>query len=322
MGNNNDKYRIPYLDNVKGFLIILVVIGHVIQDTIGTDNIIDTYIMSFHMPLFMAVSGYCSYKENLGLETIKKRAVQLLIPFLAWAVVKSVLVGDIGYVWTIIMYPDRGLWFLQALFFISSIVVIVKKINNWGGYLELFFIWILLSGLCMGLGVKTFGLPMIGWHLPFFTFGFAMKQFEVVDKLKVWVVMLSLMVWGVAGYWCSESEGIQLLSSSGTVQHLLYRIASMMVAACAIIGWFGVFRHLINKKAMMLTYLGRKTLSIYSITLTTEIAIFGLIRPWTSKIPYSIEVVLLTIFLICFALMLGWLIEKNKYTKLLFLGKK
>lgn len=151
-----------------------------------------------------------------------------------------------------------------------------------------------------------------------------MKQHNVIEKLRSWMVLLFFLIWCVTGYWCSESAGTQLLacfSSSGTVQHILYRIVSMLVAVFAIIGWFGVFRHYADKKTTVLTYLGRKTLSIYSITLTTEIAIFGIIRPWTSIMPYAVEVILLTVFLICFALILGRILEQNKFTKLLFLGK-
>jgi len=63
---NNEKYgRILWADNLKGFLILLVVFGHVIQFSIPDyKNLhIFNYIYSFHMPLFMAISGYVSYKE-------------------------------------------------------------------------------------------------------------------------------------------------------------------------------------------------------------------------------------------------------------------
>ena len=77
------KQRIAYIDFLKGFTILLVILGHCIQynDRDFENNIVFRYIYSFHMPLFMFFSGYVSYKVVLLSSTIKKRAIQLLVPF-------------------------------------------------------------------------------------------------------------------------------------------------------------------------------------------------------------------------------------------------
>lgn len=46
--------RIKWIDFVKGFLILTVMLGY----TLGCPNIIKVYIYSFHMPLFFILSGY------------------------------------------------------------------------------------------------------------------------------------------------------------------------------------------------------------------------------------------------------------------------
>lgn len=53
------KDRILWLDNLKGFLIIIVILGHTIIFTDGTwdKNIVSRYIISFWMYLFMFTSG-------------------------------------------------------------------------------------------------------------------------------------------------------------------------------------------------------------------------------------------------------------------------
>jgi len=309
--------RIAHVDNIKGFLIVLVVLGHTIQYTVGLDNVVWRYIYSFHMPLFMAVSGYCCYKSHLGWNLITKRAVRLLIPFLVWAIVKSLLLNDITYVWTVIKYPDRGLWFLQTLFWITVIVVLADKCSRNRSavffYSIILFVWLLITGVTMGLGVKTFGFPFIGWHLPFFTLGFALKQYKVLEKMNKTAALICLILWCIAGYWCSE----ELLP----INHILYRFAGLIIAFMAILGWLGVFHYSINMNMKMLSFLGRKTLSIYAVTLTTELFLFALIRPYTSVMPYLVEVIALTVFLICFALAVDWLFDKNRYTRMLFLGK-
>lgn len=56
--------RILWADALKGWLMILVILGHVIQFLLKDacdDSHLWNYIYSFHMPAFMAVSGWLSY---------------------------------------------------------------------------------------------------------------------------------------------------------------------------------------------------------------------------------------------------------------------
>ena len=53
--------RSDYLDNVKAFLILSVVIGHFADQIIKGSNLsksIFLFIYSFHMPLFIFLNGY------------------------------------------------------------------------------------------------------------------------------------------------------------------------------------------------------------------------------------------------------------------------
>ena len=56
--------RMIWADRLKGCLIILVVLGHAIQVAYGRaceDNHLWSMIYSFHMPAFVAVSGYLGF---------------------------------------------------------------------------------------------------------------------------------------------------------------------------------------------------------------------------------------------------------------------
>lgn len=61
--------RSENIDVIKGEGILLVVVGHIIQYVIckenAFNNVIFSVIYSFHMPLFMFVSGYLSYKKMI-----------------------------------------------------------------------------------------------------------------------------------------------------------------------------------------------------------------------------------------------------------------
>lgn len=62
--------RVEWLDIAKAYAIICVLIGHSIQYGSGSGNeysdlFIDKFIYSFHLPLFMLISGYVfTYSVN------------------------------------------------------------------------------------------------------------------------------------------------------------------------------------------------------------------------------------------------------------------
>ena len=77
--------RLPYFDVLKLFAIFLVLWGHCIQYFLSSqysDEPVYRYIYSFHMPLFMMISGYFS-ASSMRLhftELITKKSRQLLLP--------------------------------------------------------------------------------------------------------------------------------------------------------------------------------------------------------------------------------------------------
>ncbi len=65
-----NKDRLVWLDVLKGFLILLVIIGHAIQYCLPDGECERNYwwnlIYSFHMPAFMAASGYINYRPKFS----------------------------------------------------------------------------------------------------------------------------------------------------------------------------------------------------------------------------------------------------------------
>ena len=76
--------RLHWIDALKGFGIILVVFAHYTLPVA-----LDTYIFSFHMPLFFFVSGFLfnivKYTES-ATNFVKGRFRSLIIPYFAFAV--------------------------------------------------------------------------------------------------------------------------------------------------------------------------------------------------------------------------------------------
>lgn len=74
------KERIQYIDAMRGFAILLVVIGHLIQYNFedAFHNDIFNIIYSFHMPLFFFISGCVSTTAYKGKTMHNKVAISFL----------------------------------------------------------------------------------------------------------------------------------------------------------------------------------------------------------------------------------------------------
>lgn len=153
------RERIKFVDQLKGVAIFLVVIGHLIQyNTIeGTDNKIFNFIYSFHMPLFMFLSGFIAYHtikikifEKYG-HFLAKKARTLLIPFFSWPLLVDALFfrkasefDFIGQTQQLLNDPRTGLWFLWYLFFLTIIYSLFVGISARLNAKDIFFYDLLL----------------------------------------------------------------------------------------------------------------------------------------------------------------------------------
>jgi fucose 4-O-acetylase-like acetyltransferase len=137
--------RLFEIDSAKGLAIILVVFGHIVmrEPPIGNDWYMTLKVMiySFHMPLFMYLSGivmfhtgYAYVQPRAFKDFIKKRATRLLIPFFGLGFIiyfgKSIA-SQIMYVdnhslgvweginallWDTAQSPANSVWFILAIF--------------------------------------------------------------------------------------------------------------------------------------------------------------------------------------------------------------
>ena len=81
--------RIAWLDIVKLISIYLVVWGHCLQylnSDSPMNNHLWVFIYSFHMPLFMLISGYFSTNivSKTWYQVFKSKFAQLLLPCFIW----------------------------------------------------------------------------------------------------------------------------------------------------------------------------------------------------------------------------------------------
>ncbi|MCM1138939.1 MAG: acyltransferase family protein [Muribaculum sp.] len=96
--NNSPKTnreRVVWPDLLKCFAIFLVILGHIVAtyDSRGYSAPVNKWIYSFHMPLFMMLSGlFFKYSLSKPFKTLLKgKSVQLIVPLFAWSIVGLII---------------------------------------------------------------------------------------------------------------------------------------------------------------------------------------------------------------------------------------
>ena len=131
------------LDAVKGFAILLVMLGHCIVLNELADPYLYDAIAAVQMPLFMAVSGYLAGRrhDNLGqkpdlkrsVKTFGKRSVAYLVPFFTWMIIVS-FPHCLQELKTELFHLDYGLWFLATLWIITLVHMIASYLADYSVY--------------------------------------------------------------------------------------------------------------------------------------------------------------------------------------------
>lgn len=117
--------RFEFVDSLRGFLIICVVLHHTSLWALGVDYMktYHHYYMQFFMPLFFLISGFVSYKDIKGLKKIKVFRKLLgkfrIMVFMAtlFLIIQSLIIGH-GYrdIVSDIFSGGGKYWFTYVLF--------------------------------------------------------------------------------------------------------------------------------------------------------------------------------------------------------------
>lgn len=142
------NHRKLWLDVAKGITIILMVIGHTAIPYIASD-----FIYCFHMPLFFIASGFVSnYLKHNPLEYIKHKAHTIMLPFVIYSIIVSLvlhLIGQMDFTHLILNgWEGYALWFIPVLYLASILAMLISLSGS--AYLRYGFMFCLfLFGCCL-----------------------------------------------------------------------------------------------------------------------------------------------------------------------------
>lgn len=223
MNTKENLNRITWIDIARGMCIIAIVVGHTLKN-----SWIRTYALSFDVPMFFFLSGFC-YKHSYEIkEYFKKKIKTIVIPYFSFSLFSIIIFGIAGKVVAqlnnimdcsivhnivVMIYgnskPDvmkynSPLWFLTCFFSVLivsyAIEYLIRKTKRTNIIRGIWIIGLILGGV--RISSTEIALP---WHfetaismLVWFELGILIKNYQrnktaVTFGNNTWFVLLILI---------------------------------------------------------------------------------------------------------------------------------
>lgn len=270
--------RSAWIDNVKGLLIICVVIGHFLDCSIGyhSENAkaLFLFIYSFHMPLFIFISGlFCKHsirtKEQLTEKLLLYGGLFLLLKILIYPFQK---LNNPNIKFSLVS-TDGVPWFLFAMCVFYSLAYMLKNTDK-RKVLMISIIAALLAGYDNGIG-DILVLSRCIVFFPFFVLGWIcdLEELNVQLHKPVITIISPIILLGFLYICVRKLSDVYILrkfftgrncyavilsdqESLGLVFRLVAYMITFIISLCIL--------SIVSKKSIFfLRALGKNTLPIY-----------------------------------------------------------
>ena len=267
--NEKSLYNREYkYDNIKFILIFLVVLGHIIEDVPNLNGIY-LIIYSFHMPLFIFISGYFSKGNKKSI--IKSMGIYIVFQTLYFLMFKLMLHVSITLNY---LQPIWISWYMFAIAIWNSLIYIIKRINiNKNIYAYIIILFTFFISLICGY-IDQFGyflaLSRLITFFPFFLLGYFTKKNNIQilkkdgnsNKIKYLIYSIIAIicilyyinipiinrVWFYGAYSYRNGE-----------YDIIFKIISSLFSLCIIF----IFNNFVSDKKSIISYIGKDTIYIY-----------------------------------------------------------
>jgi len=327
-----DKERLGYIDLLKGVAISLMVMAHILLGLKCNDQTVSDFIYTFHMPLFMFMSGYvfdlkrkCIFGGVEFINIVKKRFLALIVPGTLWMLIEYTSTGELSF-------P----WFLRTLFEIVVVVYLMMwltsnvKANVWINIIALVFLYVILYVIkhliertAMDYVVNMARLQIF---YPYFAFGYLFRRYEwetLIEKYHIYTVALLLFV-----------SSMSLKNVMPDI-HDVEAVCRYICAASGIMVFYHFARTLEENSSIVKVF---KYLGLYSINIYLLSALFQPEMQWIGEILNSsnvereilnrssvaVQIIagsILTTYCIAMCISVTKIIERSKLLNKLLFGK-
>ena len=272
------------------------------------------------MPLFFFISGYLSNRGGHKSGVIKRRSIQLLLPFLTWATISPLLyngVFNIAITCQKLLYPDNGLWFLYNLFVYSSLFSVAEWINekkNINKWLVVVIFYLFLGCLMVVFGTK-FNCTQLCYYYIFFAFGYIYRLIIDPKKHCKFALMGGVFYILMVPFW--SKRGVPLFYDIVNLGNAFAYMYRYIVQIVGMFFFFELGKILLNRKIPFLSEYGKMTLGVYAFQFTILTYLGYIIVGVSVDCQIIIETILTTI--ICYTLVK--IVQRIPYVRTFLIGE-
>lgn len=270
------KSRIFLWDNIKAFLILLVVVGHFADQYTEKSNMMNglfLFIYTFHMPVFVFVSGLFSKSAIKNGRLQVNKVISYLILFYALKIFLHVIRMPFGIIKEFSFFSEASVpWYMFAMAAWICLIFLLRKVKlpillpiSIAASLAMGYLPYEQDVLCFSRVVIFFPLFLVGYHLNI------EKLTEVTRSpiLKIISAIILLSFAAICFIWNEPLYELRpLLTARNEYAYLpipelgpLYRLGHY--ALILLLG-FAVICLFPNRKTFF-SYIGASTLAIYFI---------------------------------------------------------
>lgn len=270
--------RLSFFDNVKMLLITLVVIGHLIDVSVVSNHLMAkaafTFIYSFHMPLFIFLSGLFVKRERLTPERVAHDVTMFVVLGYAAKVVLWIVPVLYGKEFSFSLLSDPGIpWYMFVMVHYYLLAYALRNVNP-----SVILALSVLVGLFVGYD-ESIGdflyLSRTIVYLPFFWLGYVLDPVEVENTTKTRAFQV-LGICALVAFACvclRHTEGAyryrELFTGRNSFANTpiegcswVNRLIAYVISTAMCIGVLAIVPH---KRIAAITDMGSRTLQVYFI---------------------------------------------------------
>ena len=259
------------IDILKGIAVLAVLLGHAIQRGLIINyetNIFFKIIYSFHMPLFVILSGYSlhHFTKKYNVSFLIKRFCRLIIPTITWSYL-IYFVRDFNFVgiknfvpfppsvleYTKILlhHPDYIIWFLYIIFICDLIFFSTKKLVQSENEIIQLLMIITITLIIQFLPNQNFGILRLQIYFPMFALGYYLSKYSIILDFTKYLVLPSTFLY------LFLFPKFSVLINSKFIYYLIS--ISSLIIIYNLVKYF--FKHQVIHN--ILTFFGKRSLEIY-----------------------------------------------------------
>lgn len=324
--------RLNYIDEMKGFAILLVTMGHIyLNNTIeGQNHPIAQIIYSFHMSFFFFLSGFILSKTH-KLETsgimifIKNKTITLLLPWLSFSIIVKLFLNPNISIYKLLdgllFYPVNGYWFLPILWIFMMLWLLQKIASSYINVYAEPVINIFITCIIASTGLFLHKYHIIIYSIYYMAFigGYFLSRYNSIEKIlkKKEVVGISAIIlivtWNLGPI---ETYGVAWRSFINLLHQCICSISACIVLYNLFLN--NPFPKFIKK---YLQNTGKHSLAIYLLPMTLIPNGYIFPHDFTSSF-INITILLTATFINYICYLIAIIIYKIPYINLLLFGKR